>query len=76
MNQPLSPATLAVIDTFTNAVCSETYKPGQGIAAALRAVADQVVPAASPRDRATWSPFAGQIRAEILAIAAELEGQS
>ena len=66
----LSPAAQAVLDAF------RTSHTGQGcLAAALRAVADQTLPAASPRDRATWSPFAGQIREEILAIAAELESQ-
>jgi hypothetical protein len=39
-----------------------------------RALADQVLPASSSLDRATYSPFAGQIRSEIHAIADELEG--
>ena len=78
MNQPLSPAAQAVVDA-ANGACSygadDVLNDSRQIAAAaLRVVADQVVPAASPRDRATWSPFAGQIRAEILAIAAELKG--
>ena len=81
MAKPLSPAAQAVLDAY--GTCDSTYEAqvntlntgGQRLAAALLAVADQVVPAALPWDRATWSPFAGQIRAEILAIAAELEGQ-
>ena len=81
MNEPLSPAAQAVLDAY--GTCNSTYEAqantlntgGQRLAAALRAVADQTLPAASPRDRATWDPFAGQIREEILAIAAELESQ-
>ena len=79
MNEPLSPAAQAVLDAANSA---SSYGPDdclndarQIAAAALRAVADQTLPAASLRDRATWDPFAGQIREEILAIAAELESQ-
>ena len=45
----------------------------QCLAAAIRVIADRVVPAALPWDRATFSPFEGQIRAELLAIAAEMK---
>lgn len=72
MNNQLSPAALAVLE----AACkgnSEGDIEG-AVAAALRAAADRVVPDDNTWDRASWSPFAGQIRSEILAIAAELEG--
>ena len=65
--RPLSPAAQAVLDAFL-------ARPE--VAAVLRALADQVLPASSPLDRATWSPFAGQIRSEVLAIADELEGRA
>ena len=68
--KPLSPQAQGVLD----ATCSRWPRSHEWIiAAALRAAADQVVPDASPLDRAYWSPFAAQIRAEWLAIAAELE---
>jgi hypothetical protein len=67
MAKPLSPAAQAVLDAFL-------ARPE--VAAVLRALADQVLPASSPLDRATWSPFAGQIRSEVLAIADELEGRA
>ena len=74
---PITPAAQAVLDAAVKAQYGSCYTQFGGIAAAaLRAVADQTLPAASPRDRATWSPFAGQIREEILSIAAELEGAS
>ena len=73
MTKPLSPAAQAVLREFTHAACGSTYQVRKGIAAALRAAADQVVPAASFRNRATWSPLASKIRSELLAIAAELE---
>ena len=65
--RPLSPAAQAVLDAFL-------ARPE--VAAVLRALADQVLPASSPLDRATWNPFAGQIRSEVLAIADELEGRA
>ena len=75
----LSPAAQAVLDAANG---KGSYGPDDVlnescwiVAAALRAVADQTLPAASLRDRATWCPFAGQIRAEILAIATELDSQ-
>ena len=77
MSAPLSPAAQGVDRAIADRIqlLGEIAPSRQVAAAALRAVADQVVPAALPWDRATCSPFAGQIRAEILAIAAELEGQ-
>jgi hypothetical protein len=74
MSKPLSPQAQAVVDAWLS---SEKGARMLGdtccLAAALRAAADQVVPDSSPLDRAYWSPFAAQIRAEWLAIAAELE---
>jgi hypothetical protein len=71
----LSPAAQAVLDAAYNAPDEgDTYR--LSAAAVLEAAADQVLPAASPLDRASWSPFAVQIRAEILAIAAELRGST
>ena len=70
MKQPLSPAAQAVLDA---AVLPCTIR--QGIAAALRVAVDQV---ASPiPDDCTADVFNRQlkIRAELLAIAAELEGK-
>lgn len=80
MTQPLSPAAQAVKDAVLALYASEKlHKFGwkldaPTVVAALRALADQVLPASSPLDRGTWSPFAAQIRAEILTIADELEG--
>lgn len=77
MTQPLSPAAQAVMDA-ANGACS--YGPDdvlndsrQIAAAALRAVADQVVP-----EGGVFLSTAGaaRIRRDLLAIAAELEGQS
>ena len=75
MTTPLSPAAQAVWDAFNDAYEAQGLLEdmGQPIAAALRAAADQVVPNRGPLDRAAWSPFAGQIRSELLAIATELE---
>jgi hypothetical protein len=80
--EALSSTAQAVMDAYQSA-SDGRYLNGEWIqdhagqiAATICAVADQVVPAATPLDRATWSPFAGQIRAELLAIAAELEGQA
>ena len=64
---PLSPAAQAVWDAAVRA------EPGQAISAALKAAADEVVPACSTRsDRGTQRMM---IRHEFLAIAAELEAQ-
>jgi hypothetical protein len=67
----LSPAAQAVLSALNTAPAHTRLMA----AAVIRAAADQVVPNASPLDRGYWSPFAAQIRAEWLAIAAELEGQ-
>ena len=68
----LSPAAQAVLDAFrTSHTC-------QGcLAAALRAAADQVAPsdAMEPRNYLPMALECQRIRAELLAIAAELENQ-
>jgi hypothetical protein len=80
MTEPLSPAALAVMTAGTmgnsNVVNDPVYK--QCIAAALRAAADQVVPEPltqrSPcREHCIIGGAAERIRAELLAIADELE---
>ena len=77
--QPLSPAAQAVMDAYET-----TLGVSPGLAAALRAAADQVVPHRSLASRTIDERTlyhegrldAGiRIRAELLAIAAELEGQ-
>jgi hypothetical protein len=77
MTKPLSPAAQAVLDA---AVLPCTIR--RGIAAALRAAADQVVPAA-PGPLSIMGPvYVAQvekqrkIRAELLAIATELDNAS
>lgn len=73
------PAAQAIWDAWNDAY--EAQGPledmGQPIAAALRAAADQVVPEQKPWHR-TGLPGSTRhdVRAELLAIAAELEGQS
>ena len=79
MNEPLSPSAQAVMDAYAN----ELLRPGplihdrHPLATALRAAADQVVPeqecqiyGLTQRENERQ-----QVREEILAIAAELEGQ-
>jgi hypothetical protein len=72
-NTRLSPAAQAILDAFENASDGE-YVEGVWVvnertmlSAALRAAADQVVPANGSRKN-------NEIRAELLAIADELEG--
>jgi hypothetical protein len=70
----LSPAAQAVLD----ATCSRWPRsPEQIAAAAIRAVADQVAPsdAMEPRNYIPMALECQRIRAEILAIADELEAQ-
>jgi hypothetical protein len=83
MAKPLSPAH-AVLTELTQQeygldpadIPREAARMARLAAITARALADQVIPASSPLDRATWSPFAGQIRSEVLAIADELEGRA
>ncbi len=76
----LSPAAQAVIDAAWKGVPAGMRDPYivrcEQLAAGLRVAVDQVLPAASPLDRAYWSPFAAQIRSELLAIATGLENAS
>ena len=70
--EPLSPAAQAVLDAV---VSQPSFATCKRVAAALRAVADQV---ASPiPDDCRYDVFNRQldIRAKLLAIATELEGQ-
>jgi hypothetical protein len=70
----LSPAAQAVL----NASFKAGYDAEAVAAAALRAAADQVAPsdAMEPRNYIPMALECQRIRAEILAIADELEGQS
>ena len=70
----LSPAAQAVLDAVVSRPSANTR--GR-IAAALRAAADQVVPsdAMEPRNNIPMAIECQRIRGELLAIAAELEGQ-
>ncbi len=83
MNQPLSPAAQAVLDAIGIPVGSSLYPVARGwSAAALRAVADQVVPELGrPRTAIERTLYhEGRLdavirhRQQLLAIAAELEG--
>jgi hypothetical protein len=64
----LSPAPQAVLDAYLTGPIHNDHRIADmlGLAAALRAAADQVVPANGSRKN-------NEIRAELLAIAAELE---
>ena len=73
----LSPAAQEILDQFVIGACGKTYDIHAGLAAALRAAADQVV----PEERKECECFTNEairlnrmgVRAEFLAIAAELE---
>ena len=66
----LSPAARAVLDGFR---AVPTLMDGPSIAGALRAAADQVVPVPRLPYDSCCDVHAAAIRAELLAIAAELE---
>ena len=74
----LLPAAQALLDayweTFNAPLEGAIHRP---LAAALRALADQVTPsdAVEPRNNLPMAMECQRIRAEILAIATELEGQ-
>ena len=71
----LSPAAEAVLDAF---ICCPVEASNQlALAAALKAAADQVAPsdAMEPRNHIPMALECQRIRAELLAIAAELESQ-
>jgi hypothetical protein len=68
--EPLSPAAQAVLDAYRSIWLDEPLECDvECLAAALRAAADQVVPANGSRKN-------NEIRAEVLTIAAELEGSN
>ena len=78
----LTLAAQAVLDAFLNcSLNSRQWHDGMGpqlkIAAAIRALADQVAPsdAVEPRNSLPMAIECQRIRSEILAIATELEGQ-
>ncbi len=75
MAEPLSPAAqsmLAAYGSFTGGLEAVMPSERRGLAAAICALVDQTVPACSSRtDRGAQRC---RIRAEILAIAAELKG--
>jgi hypothetical protein len=84
MTKPLSPAAQAVLDAFTEDNSLHDWKHNhyntEALAAALRAAADQVVPLRrKPLYADSWEESAWtaeqDTRAELLAIAAELEAQ-
>jgi len=77
MTDPLSPAAQAVMDAFLKAPMGQSHVDDDliAIAAALRAAADQVVPIPRLPYDSCCDVYAAAIRAELLAIAAELEGQ-
>jgi len=79
MTKPLSPAARAVLDAFLNGYicrprCNVAFEADRnGIAAALRAAADQVVPEFAHDDDDIYSETIQDVRYKLLAIAAELE---
>ena len=79
VSTPLSPAAQAVLDAVFDHWPGGYNHPGKPrcVAAALRAAADQVAPsdAMEPRNHIPMAIECQRIRKELLAIAAELEGQ-
>jgi hypothetical protein len=78
MTKPLSSAAQAVLNAFRADWKDEQLKQDvKCLAAGLRAVADQVVPsdADEPRNYLPMAIECQRIRAELLAIATELEAQ-
>lgn len=71
---PLSPAALAVWEAFNQDEAGVFVDYGDKLAAALRVAADQVVPVPRLPYDSCCDVSASAIRAELLAIAAELEG--
>ena len=71
----LSPAAQAVLDAFTDSdTIHGLHLMTPRLAAALRAAADQVVPVPKLPYDSCCDVSASAIRADLLAIAAELEG--
>ena len=75
MTKLLSPSAQAVMDACTDAPIQINWATKLAAAAALRAAADQVVPsdAMEPRNYLPMAIECQRIRAELLAIANELE---
>jgi hypothetical protein len=74
----MSALAFAVLDAYMSGygwLDSPTKKDCRGVAAALRAAADQVVPAPRLPYDSCCDVSAAAIRAELLAIAVELEAQ-
>ena len=76
MAKPLSPAAQAVLDACTDAPIQINWATKLAAAAALRAAVNQVAPsdAMEPRNHIPMALECQRIRAELLAIAVELEG--
>lgn len=78
MNTTLSPAAAAVLDAFLDTpgeVPMPMWDYGRDLAAALRSAADQVVPP-DPCGDDCCIDLAVKIRADFLAIAAELDANA
>ena len=77
-NDSLSPAAQFVLDAYWKGDYEPSWTHQLALAAALRAAADQVAPVASYSVESPWCVgFAdrdAQLRHDLLAIAAELEG--
>jgi hypothetical protein len=72
--EPLSPAAQAVLDAFLAEWPDEALEQDRRcLAAALRAVADQVVPVPKLPYDSCCDVYASAIRAKLIAIADELE---
>jgi len=72
-DKQLSPAAQAVLDAF---ICCPIETSDQfALAAALRAVADQVVPIEYEDIHGCWYEKKNRVREQFLAIANELEGK-
>ena len=67
MTKTLSPAAAAVLDAY------ETSYTESGLAAALRAAADRVVPIEYETIQGCWYEKENNVREQLLAIAAELK---
>lgn len=70
----LSPAALVVWEAFNQDEAGVFVDYGDKLATALRAAADQVVPVPRLPYDSCCDVYAAAIRADLLAIAAELEG--
>jgi hypothetical protein len=80
MTEPLSPSAQAVLDAFLKAPCEDTYyaEIEVGLAAALVAAADQVVPEQGCQiyGLTQREDERQQVRDQLLSIAAELKAHS